>query len=223
VCASGMSVDGSNFRVTNSWFAYNGWPGDETDPQIGEPWSDGLTVLSCNDGSIIESNHFVDNTDVDLIVGGGSGCLITDNHIDHYQTRGFAGLMVESFNGAGDHSGITYSGNTVTSTLDQLAFGIMVGHHPWTSQLNILNVGSVQGNTASGAVINLQIEASSGIAGGQVTGNTVSGAAGTSTGGFFRCAIVTNYAVYEPHAVGIVYDVGYEVVQFDSQQCNRVQ
>ena len=80
------------------------------------------------------------------------------------------------------------------------------------------NIGSVQGNTASGAVINLQIEAdSSGIASGQVTGNSLFGAQGTR--GFLGCVYVSNYAVHPPHAGAIIYDNGWDDIQFDNGQC----
>jgi IPT/TIG domain-containing protein/all-beta uncharacterized protein/BACON domain-containing protein len=218
-CNSGMEVDGSHgVTITNSWFAYNGTP--QSDPSgAANMISDGLTLWSCVDGSI-HDNHFVDNTDVDLIVGGGSSCAVFSNYIDHYATHGLAGLMLHRFQATspGDHTGISYSDNVVTSQRDMLAFGILVGAHPWNSAFDLPGAGSVSGNRASGAVINLQIEADmSGTATGQVTNNMVSGAQGTW--GLGSCRIASNYAVHPPHTGRITYDGGWDDIQFDDFQC----
>jgi hypothetical protein len=45
-------------------------------------WADGLTVWNC-DGGHIHDNTFSDNTDVNLIIGGGFGCVVEDNVISN--------------------------------------------------------------------------------------------------------------------------------------------
>ena len=214
VCASGASVVGANYHILNSWFANNGFP-DGTIGQGTEPWADGLTVLNCDSGEI-RGNHFVDNTDIDLITANSIDCNVQDNHIDHYFTYGFAGLMVSLFEeGGGKHGGTTYSGNIISSAVNQLSFGIMIGFHPWKVEWNMDDVGTVRDNIVSGAVVNLQIEAdSSGQAVGEVTVNTLFGAQGNKGYKSGGCSISTNYAVY--HSGGILHDVGSSNLQFDS-------
>jgi hypothetical protein len=223
VCASGVSVEGSGYRIQNSWFAFNGTT-EATKPQRGdEPWSDGLTVLSCANG-FIEGNHFIDNTDIDLITANSINCSVSNNFIDHYSTVGYGGLMVSMFGPTGGiHTGTVYSGNVISSLPDGLQRGIIVGNHPWADNTHMDDVGSVQGNTASGAFFNLLIEADSrGVVVGQVTGNVLNGAQGSPPFGTpsegIPCTIPSNYVVNPAHAGLIVRDPGWHNVQFDSSK-----
>ncbi len=75
----------------------------------------------------------------------------------------------------------------------------------------------MSGNSISGAVINLQIEASFGAVTGTVTANSLSNAQGTY--GFKSCNISANYAVYPPHAGTITYDPDYLTLQYDDEHC----
>jgi hypothetical protein len=130
---------------------------------------------------------------------------------------GFAGLHVGWFNGGGgDHSGSTYSGNNISSALNKLGFGVVVGKHPWDVLESLGDAGSVTSNGASGSVINLAVEGISG--GGQVTGNNVSGAQGTrGFGGCTRTDVVPkDYTVYHPHAGSATLQSGSFELQFDS-------
>jgi hypothetical protein len=216
VCGSGGEVSGSNFEIANSFFDRNGY--SATQAGGGGPWSDGLTVWSCVGGSIHDS-AFNDNTDIDLVLGGGSNCSVTNNTMSNFNAHAFGGLQLGVFPGGnGNHGGFTYSGNTISSGLNGMAFGVIVGLHPWDSGKHLDSVGSVFGNSASGAVINLQIEADSrGIATGQVTGNSTSGAQGTF--GYGNCTLSTDYAVYAPHAGVLLYDGGSLSLQYDDGQC----
>jgi hypothetical protein len=216
LCGSGAEVQGGGFEIANSFFGNNGYPADQ-----GGPWSDGLTVWACNGGSSIHDSSFLNNTDVDLVIGGGDGgtCSVTNNTIQNNSVHAFAGIHVGYFDGGGgNHSGLTYSGNTITSSLNMLAFGMVVGFHPWSSESDLKSAGSVTGNSISGAVINLQIEADkTGLATGSVTSNSVSGAQGSF--GFGACNLSANYAVYPQHAGLISYDPGFLNLQFDDSTC----
>jgi hypothetical protein len=186
-CASSMSVETSNFEIRNSWFANNGFPQEER-PSWNGPWADGLTVLNCG-GGYVHDNHFVDNTDVDLVVGGGN-CRVEWNTIDHYNEFGFAGIHVGWFNGFnGNHSGSTFNHNTVTChTVNKLAGGIVVGMDPWDPSRPWVQNPSVTSNTSTGAVVNLLVD---GVNGGEVTGMTLSGAAGNR--GHNNCPYADNH------------------------------
>jgi hypothetical protein len=120
--------------------------------------------------------------------------------------------------GDGNHGGSTWSGNGISSGLNKLAFGIMVGHHPWDVTLNLTSAGSVTSNTASGAVINLAVEGITG--GGAVTANSASGAQGTQGyGGCTTPNVPKNYTVYHPHAGSATLQSGSFELQFDSGTC----
>jgi hypothetical protein len=193
-CGSGLVVEGYGYQVTNSYLHDNGWPqGSYPDGS----WADGLTVLSCNNGGWIHGNTLTDNTDVDLVTGGGRNCTIENNTISNTTKHGFAGFHVGWYpNGNGDHSGSNYRNNTITSGVDMLAFGMAVGFEPWYNPAFpfpdgfTTNAGSVTGNTISGAVVNLAVE---GIGNGYVANNTVSANQG-SWG--FQCSTTNNYTAH---------------------------
>ena len=176
VCGSGMVVGGSGFEIKNSWFHDNGWP----EGSASSSFSDGLTVGACN-GGWIHNNTLEENTDIDLVVGGGHNCVVEDNAMNNYSQHAFAGLHVGWFpSGNGDHSGSNFRYNTLSSGSGGMAFGIMVGFEPWwdPSPDNgfVTDAGSVTNNTVSGAVVNLAID---GIGNGYVSGNTLSSNQGT--------------------------------------------
>jgi hypothetical protein len=228
VCASGVSVQGSGYRIQNSWFANNG-RAQAMPPVDPEPWADGLTVLSCANG-FIEGNHFIDNTDIDLITANSVNCSVRNNTIDHYYTKGYGGLMVAQFGPIGGvHTGTIYTNNVINALPNTLERGIMVGNHPWADNTQMDDVGTVQGNTATGAFFNLLIEADSrGIAVGSVTGNGLANAQGTPPFGNpqfgLPCTIPSNYVVNPEHAGAIAYDTGWEQAQFDSSiGCRWIQ
>jgi hypothetical protein len=210
----------SSFEIRNSWFANNGWDfggGSCTPTQC---WSDGLTVLNCPNG-YIHNNHFRDNTDVDLIVGGGQNCTVQGNTIEHILSFAYAGLMLTYFGGGnGDFGGSTFSGNSVSASANKLGFGLMVGLHPWTTQYDVVNTGNVTGNTVSGAAINLFVEATLTGAVGTVAGNSLSGAQGTRAKDSCPAGTLPlNYAVYLPHAGSIGLDPGWLTLNYDNAVC----
>jgi hypothetical protein len=198
LCWSSAEVEGNGFTIAQSSFYSNGFP-QEVFPS-GEPWSDGLTVLHCGGGAEIRDNTFLDNTDVDLIVGGittaGGTCSIHHNFMSHTQQYGFAGIAVSWLEPNSplfsSHAGIVYSNNTISSSVDMLSFGIVMGFHPWGNPViggiprvvTITNGGVVTNNTTNGAVIGLAID---GIQAGTLTGNTSSNPQGRK--GFASCGL----------------------------------
>jgi hypothetical protein len=204
LCGSALEVYSDGLSVTNSYFASNGYAYPTG------PWADGLTVWGCLNGSV-HDNTFSDNTDVDLIVGGGN-CSVYSNTISHPNVRGLAGLMVGQFPGLnGNHSGATYHDNTITSSLNKLSFGLLVGQHPWTMDgaKQVSDLGSVFSNGVSGAVVNLAVD---GVSSGTVSGNNPSSPQGTLG---YPCTYGANYtyahqgtAGLQAGAVPFRYDVG---------------
>jgi hypothetical protein len=212
MCGSSMEVVGSSFEIRNSWFVFNGRSRDQA-PGVAEPWSDGLTLLGCSGGNV-HGNTLWDNTDIDLVVGGGPGCTITDNHIQHTGAYAFGGFVAGRFeNYAGDHFRSPYTFNDVTATSNTLTFGVLVGQHPWTPQLNIFNP-VVNDNSSSGAVVNLAID---GVVGGEVQRNSGSNNQGSK---WRTCSIGSfNYTAADDgttsHINGTAIQPGYTPVVWD--------
>jgi hypothetical protein len=206
LCGSAAEVQGTGIEISNSYFAQNGYAYPTG------PWSDGLTVWECTNGSI-HNNDFADNTDVDLIVGGANGCSVYGNGITHYNTRGLAGIMVAWFGGLnGNHANSSYHDNTVSANQNLLSFGLMVGQHPWTldPSQQVSDAGSVYSNSINGAVVNLAVD---GTTGGSVSGNGYSGAQGSAG---YPCTHSSNYAA--AHFGGSIQP-GYESFAFDAGYC----
>jgi len=190
ICKSGMEVRGEGFEITGSTFADNGrdrW-------QANGRWADGLTVWNC-DGGHIHDNTFIDNTDVNLIIGGGFGCVVEDNVITNISAHAFAGLNVGTFGPDADHAGSIYRNNTIFSAPNQMAFGLMVGDepwwNPWSPYMSTTNAGEIYGNTITGAVVNLAID---GIGDGSIHDNNLSAPAGWA--GFFCNSVSANFTAH---------------------------
>jgi hypothetical protein len=135
----------------------------------------------------MHDNEIYENTDVDLMVGGGTNGLMEYNVIWQSSQRAFAGLMVGWFDsGAGDHSGTTYQYNEITAyNDDKLAFGIMVGSEPWYYYNRfVTHAGSVVNNSVDGAVVELAID---GIGDGYIMDNTLGTPLGTLA--FYTCSL----------------------------------
>lgn len=207
LCGSGLGLYG-NFNVQNNYIAYNGR--DKFSGGGGFPWADGMTVLYC-EGGYIAHNTLVDNTDIELVVGGGRGCIVELNTIEHLGKYAFAGLNIGNFNRSGDHVGSEFRGNTISSRVtNRLSIGILVGSHPWTSKIDVINAGKVVSNTSRGNVINLVVD---GVYGGEIIGNTLDNPQGNE--GLGTCRDSLNYAVYLPHVFKTVLQAGYLNYQYD--------
>jgi parallel beta-helix repeat protein len=170
LCGTAMEIGGWDFEVRDSVFADNGF--ESGGP---EPWADGLTVWGCFNGWI-HDNEFSNNTDIDLVVGGGSGCVIENNTMTNTSTHAFGGFHVGWFPmGDGDHNGNVYRWNNMSAGYDKMAFGTIVGFHPWGLQVTLPHAGSTTDNHAAGAVVNLAVD---GISAGEVQRNSWGGAQG---------------------------------------------
>lgn len=188
MCGTALGVSGSNFEITGVLSSDNGIPEDEPHSAL-EPWADGITLGRCDNG-YVHDNDVEENTDIGIVVGGGTNCRVQNNIIRQHSKHAFGGLQIAFFkdeSNGGNHAGSTFSGNTIDSFLDKLAFGIIVGMHPWDASVDIPNSGSAVSNQSTGAVVNLAID---GILGGTVNGTTVSGAQGTYG---FNCNIAADY------------------------------
>ena len=210
MCGSAMEVDGSDYEIAGCRIHDNGRP-EEQAAGAPEPWSDGLTLLNCERG-YVHGNKLSENTDINLVVGGGKNCRIEGNTIEQKRVYGFAGLHIWNFelSGKGNHAGSFYRGNTIAAEKDKLTYGIAVGAHTWNSKLLVSDAGTVSGNTVKGAFVNIAID---GIAKGVVSANTVSGAQGTRGMGLCKKSADYTAADYgeariDPEAVARNYHDG---------------
>jgi len=173
MCGSALGVYGTDFLISGNSILDNG-AGTET-PNQGL-WSDGITLARCVNG-LVTGNTITDATDVAIVDGGGQGCQITNNTINNVNRHVFAGLSLGNFcypETCGDHTNTIVTGNTVTSALGKMGFGIILGMHPWV--VVDAKGATVTGNSATGAVVNLAVD---GVTNFTVTGNTVGPRQGT--------------------------------------------
>jgi hypothetical protein len=142
LCGTGMEWRGGEATISWNYF------GDNGDHETNRMWADGLTVHEA-DSSTIEGNECWNNSDVNLIVGGGAGSTIRGNRIVNTTQASFAGLMLDNFNGgtSGDFRGTAVTGNRVDCTTLLCDFAVEIGPHAWYLPRNIFG-GEVHGNTA---------------------------------------------------------------------------
>jgi len=213
LCGTGLGLYGKNFKVIDNNIYSNGR--DKNSGTGGLSWSDGMTVLYCG-GGYIAHNTVEDNTDIDLVLGGGRGCVVELNTITHRDKHAFAGLAIGNFSGdgAGDHSGSEYRSNTVFSTRPNvLSVGILVGSHPWSSGVNIRNAGIIIANTSYGNVMNFVVD---GVYGGEISGNTIRDPQGEDS----LCGRRgENFTVFPPHSTGTIIQEGWTEMMLDDWSC----
>lgn len=176
LCGTGWEWSGDQATVTNSVFRENGAH------TVQNMWSDGLTLLQ-SDGASVTASQFLDNSDVDLIFGGGTNATLQNNTVAHLAQASFAGLMLDNFNGgtSGDFTGTTVSSNSVSCGAQLCDFAIELGPHPWYLSANII-AGTVSGNTAVGGKFNINAEGAGTTAAPMtVTGNTIGAAPASAT------------------------------------------
>lgn len=214
MCGTGLGLSGSDYDIQNNYIAHNGR--DKNSGAPGAPWSDGITVLRCESGYIAH-NVFVDNTDIDLVLGGGFGCVAELNTIGHFGKYAFSGLNIGNFNNGGNHTGSEYRGNTIYSKVpDRLGIGISVGSHMWTGSVQVYNAGRVVSNTVYGAGINMYVD---GVYGGEITGNNVHDPVGNDIviGG---CQSPINYGVFIPHVTNTILQGGWSKFPGSKEACD---
>ncbi len=190
LCGASVGLSGGQFEVANNLLRDNGYPNPSYAGE--EPWADGITAGLC-DGGWIHDNTVENSTDVGIITGGGSNCVIENNTIRQTNVKAFAGLGIVNFAGEGNgiHTGSRFQGNTITSGLNFLESGIAVGAHPW-NPAQATSGGEVKFNTVSGAIVNLLVD---GYSNGTVDNNTLSapqGSVGNCSARNFTVAHTTN-------------------------------
>ena len=154
LCGTALEWKGGQAVIEDSAFLDNG------DHDTDLMWADGLTLLT-SDGASVRRNTFADNTDIDLICGGGMGTMIEDNSIRHANRAAFAGLMLDNFSRpeiAGDFTGAVVSENTIDCGPSRLCdFGIQIGGHPWYLTRNTIG-GTVTANTVRNVKQGIDVE-----------------------------------------------------------------
>jgi hypothetical protein len=170
-CAN-TAIGGDYFSFHDNFLWHSG--------SVGGPVGDGLDVF-LGVGGEVYNNTIGESTDIGLIMWGGQGRHVHDNHIDNTYYYGLAGFNVGSQGQGvpGDHTGSVYERNSVTSAYNMLGIGILLGAHPWSSAPgdDVTNAGTVINNSSSGAVINLMVEGIANIQ--NMYGNTTSNHQGT--------------------------------------------
>ena len=116
-------------------------------------WSDGLTIHGAQN-SVIQSNQFSNNTDIDLVVGACRNCDISWNTFAHsadYDRGSFGALLIFAWLPAGQYwSGYFDGTNVHDNKIDcgtgyNCGFGLLVGANPWY-QGNLVQGASVFNN-----------------------------------------------------------------------------
>lgn len=159
--------------------------GPNGDHRPGDIWSDGITIHDSED-TIVRRNRFVDNTDVQLILGGCRRCQIVDNEFRHsgpFSRASFAELMLQAFpSTGGDYTGSLITRNDIDCGKRHLCgYGIMIGANPWKAGDNPRYPGAMFGGTitknkVANALIGINIDSPTGPV--EIHGNDVASSGG---------------------------------------------
>lgn len=144
LCASGLEWTGDQCNIQHNFFASNG------DHYTTNMWSDGLTLLQCRYGVLLD-NYFQDNSDVNLILGCGTGSYVNGVSIMMQQAACYAGLMLDCFDGStcGDYTNFGATNITIDCGAQRCDFGANFGPLPWYAAPNIVG-GTVDGMSVIG-------------------------------------------------------------------------
>lgn len=161
LCGTGLEVTGHQpyLLLSKNTFAYNGRH------EIKGLWSDGLTVHD-SANSLIVDNKFVDNTDIDLVLGGCQNCVIQNNRITHsesYQASSFAAFHIQSWpNGtSGNYTQSDISGNFIDcGPKRRCGFGLYVGGEAWYP--STVFGGSIHDNFVTRAQLGVNVDKTTG-------------------------------------------------------------
>jgi len=118
-----------DLRIEKNLFGPNG------DHRPGKMWTDGLTIHDAV-GAIVLDNRFVDNTDVQLVLGGCRNCRVERNRLRHsgaFANAAFAELMLHAWpNTSGNFTGTMVADNHIDcGSQRRCGYGIMIGSAPW--------------------------------------------------------------------------------------------
>jgi len=159
--------------------------GPNGDHRPGDIWTDGVTIHD-SENTIVRRNVFVDNTDVQLILGGCRRCRIEDNEFRHsglFSRASFAELMLQAFpSTTGDYTGTVVTRNRIDCGKKHLCgYGIMIGANPWKAGENPRYPGAMFGGTitknkVANALIGINIDSPTGPV--AIYGNEVSSSGG---------------------------------------------
>lgn len=127
---------------------------------VHQMWADGITIHDTS-AAHVEGNHFRDNTDVQLILGGCRDCIIKGNTFRHsaaFSHASFAELMLHAWpNTSGDFSGSTTSLNDIDcNKARRCGYGIMIGGEPWYPART--SGGTVSNNRVANALLGLNVD-----------------------------------------------------------------
>jgi hypothetical protein len=146
---SGMEFYGDNAVFDGALFSENGW-GATGFPNS---WADGLTLLSSANAKVVNSK-FIDNSDVDLIIGGAPNLIVSSNKFINRTNFSFAALMLDNFQNSqsGIFTNAIISNNSIDCSSGMCGIGIDLGPHFWYQSSSINGTGSlVSNNTITGA------------------------------------------------------------------------
>jgi len=146
--------------IADNIFAHNGTH------NVNMMWADGLTIHDAK-ALRVTGNLFLDNTDVQLILGGCADCTVSDNRFRHSAAEAggsFADLMIQAWPGgatSGRYDGSTFSNNDVDcGAAHRCGFGIMIGGLPWYQAPT--SGGTVKDNRVRNAMLGINIDGLSG-------------------------------------------------------------
>ncbi|WBO22730.1 right-handed parallel beta-helix repeat-containing protein [Sphingomonas abietis] len=124
-------------------------------------WADGLTIHDAK-GLRVLSNRFRDNTDIQLVLGGCTGCTVADNRFGHSDAAGggsFGEIMLQAWPKAtsGNFTGTRVVRNKIDcGPQRRCGFGIMIGSTPWYDAPAF--GGIVAGNRVAHAMLALNVD-----------------------------------------------------------------
>jgi len=148
LCGTGLGWVGRDCTIRNNLIFGNG------DHFTRNMWSDGVTLLD-GDGCVVTGNTFVDNSDINLILGSGSKATVKGNVVQMKAGKCFGGIMLDNFNGGtkGNYSQLNLEGNTVDCGAQKCDYGMQMGPGSWYVPAAQPVGGRVVSNTVSGANI----------------------------------------------------------------------
>lgn len=125
LCGTGLGWTGRGSRVVDSVVRHNG------DHFTHNMWSDGITLNQASP-AVVQGNTFIDNSDINLIFGSGSGSDVSGNVVIELQNAAFGGVMFDNFNGNtdGNFVGMEFFNNSINCN-GRCDFGLEIGPHPW--------------------------------------------------------------------------------------------
>ena len=85
--------------------------------------------------AVVQNNLFIDNSDINLILGSGSDSDVSGNVVFELQNGAFGGVMFDNFNGNtdGNFQGMQFHNNVIDCN-GRCDFGLELGPHPWQAR-----------------------------------------------------------------------------------------